>query len=72
MLRAHKNKQSRDTGQTVGGFRRILLRQRRYPSYMAIRSQSTIAFFRSRPAKPMPKSGFDGKRVTAPKHFEKK
>lgn len=49
MLRAHKNKQSRDTGQTVGGFRRILLRQRRYPSYMAIRSQSTIAFFRSRP-----------------------
>ena len=28
-------------------------------------------FFRGR-AKPMPKSGFDGKRVTAPKHFEKK
>lgn len=28
--------------------------------------------FENRPAKPMPKSGFDGKRVTAPKHFEKK
>ena len=27
--------------------------------------------FENRPAKPMPKSGFDGKRVTAPKHFEK-